>query len=187
MQECEIKSVTDLNLCLKCGTCCKVATTYLPYDTLKEMAENGDERASDFLSIFEPYENIEEARKVSPETVDNITKRTNFKDNKITFYKCKYIGADNLCTNYENRPLLCKVFPRTAWAVVPPNCGYSWFLFEQQEKIKQKIRAKKEELIELELLKAKTNNSETLEKIDSVINKLKENIELYKNYGSENW
>lgn len=183
----ELKPVTNEDLCLKCGTCCRVATTYIPFEKLKKLSEQGDERAKDFLSVFEPYDCIEDARKVSPETVENIIQNSSLDESEITFYKCKYIGENNLCTNYENRPTLCRVFPRTAWAVVPPNCGYSWFLFNQREEIKQKIRAKKEELIELELLKNKTKNEETLSKINSVIEKLKENIDMYNKYGSQNW
>lgn len=185
MLEGDLKPITDLCLCKKCGMCCRVATSAIPHSELLELAENGDTRATDFLSIFEPYESIEDAKKVSAEVVENVINHSTISD--ITFYKCKYINDENLCTNYENRPLLCRVFPQTPWAVVPPKCGYNWFLFEKQEEIKQKIRAHKEELLELELLYKKTKDDNTKEKISAVMNKLNDNINLYEKYGSKDW
>lgn len=178
-------------LCKMCGLCCRVVTTTIPYLKLKEMCEQGDKGAIDFLSIFEPYPSIEDARKVSAETVDNIINGLKMDDNYVeadmTFYKCKYIRDDNLCGNYEARPLLCKHFPASPWAIVPPGCGFEGWLFMKREEAKQKIRKVKEELLELQLLKAKTNSPELLIKIASVEKKMHESIEMYKKHGSDNW
>lgn len=179
------------NLCRKCGLCCRVATTTTPYKKLLEMCENGDQGAIDFLSVFEPYESIEAARKVSAETVDNIinglSQDGNYVEEDMTFYKCKYLDDNNLCTRYEDRLLLCKHFPSSAWAIVPPGCGYEGWLFMKREEAKQKIRKIKEELLELQLLKKKTNSVDIQLKIAAVEKKMLDNIELFKKHGSENW
>ena len=179
------------SLCKMCGLCCRVATTVISHEQLKKMKDAGDQGAIDFLSIFEPYPSIEEARKVSAKVVDNIidalTKDNKLSDYNLTFYCCKYLRDDNTCSNYEKRPLLCRHFPSSPWALVPPGCGFEGWLFEKREEIKQKIRKTKEELIELDLLKLRTTSEETLEKIDAVENKMRTSIEMYKGHGSENW
>ena len=179
------------SLCKMCGKCCRLSTTSTPYDKLKQMAENGDQGAIDFLSIFVPYSSIDEARGIDSEIVENIITHlkadNNYDEGNTTFYHCKYIGADNLCTNYENRPLLCKHFPSSPWAIVPPECGFEGWLFQKREEIKQNVRKEKEELIELKLLRRKTNDSETLKKIELVEQKIIRNIKLYEKYSSENW
>ena len=178
-------------LCKMCGKCCRLATSSKPYRELKQMFENGEPAAIDFLSVFVPYSSVEEARSVDSEIVDNIISLLkadgNYNEDNITFYYCKYLGEDNLCTNYADRPLLCRHFPSSPWAIVPPDCGYEGWLFEKREDIKQKVRKEKEELIELKLLKNKTRDEETLKKIELVEQKIERNIKLYQKYGSENW
>ena len=177
-------------LCRMCGKCCKVATTSVPYEEIKAMAEQGDQEALDFLDTFKPFKNIDEARKVAPDIIDNIIKRYN-EDNKptdtLTFYTCEYIREDNLCGRYKDRKPLCKRFPASPWAIVPPGCGFEGWLFLKREEIKQKIRKVKEELIELELLKTKVSDEETLAKIKSVEENMYKTINTYKKYGSEDW
>lgn len=179
------------HLCNMCGRCCRVVTTSIPYDKLKVMAAKGDKGALDFLSIFEPYDSIEEARLVDAEVVDNIILRLtddgNFNEKEITFYCCKYLRDDNLCSNYENRPALCRYCPSTPWSIVPPGCGFEGWLFWKREEEKQKVRRSKEELLELKLLKMKNNSPEILKKIEAVEHKILRNIEMLKKYGSENW
>lgn len=179
------------SLCKMCGKCCRVVTTSIPYDELKRMAQNGDEGAIDFLSLFVPYESIDEAKKVDHEVVENIITRlsedNNFDEKSTTFYYCRYLQDDNLCSNYENRPKLCRHCPSTPWAIVPPGCGFEGWLFWKREEDKQKIRRLKEELLELQLLRNRTSDAETLRKVSAVEQKIQKNIDLYKKYGSENW
>ncbi len=179
------------DLCRKCGLCCRVATTSTPYKKLLEMCEQGDKGAIDFLSVFVPYESIEAAREVSAPTVDNIINGLkedgNYVEEDMTFYKCKYLDDDNLCTRYDTRLALCKHFPSSAWAIVPPGCGYEGWLFMKREEAKQKIRKIKEELLELQLLKKKAVDADIQLKIAAVEKKMLANIELFKKHGSENW
>ncbi len=179
------------HLCHMCGKCCRVVTTSVPYPQLREMAKKGDKGARDFLSLFVPYQSIEAARKVDASIVDNIIMRLsddgNYNEEEITFYGCKYLQPDNLCSRYDTRLTLCKLCPSSPWSIVPPGCGFEGWLFWQREELKQKIRRSKEELIELQLLKKKTANPENLKKILSVEQKIQKNIDLYKKYGSEDW
>lgn len=179
------------HLCHMCGKCCRMSTTSTPYEELKKLAAEGHQGAIDFLSIFVPYKSIEDARKVEPEVVDNIIQRHKedgkYNEANLTFYGCKYLGKDNLCTRYESRLDLCKHCPSTPWSIVPPGCGFEGWLFWQREEIKKKIRLEKEELLDLKLLRLKTTNEEVLKKITLVEHKIQKSIDLYKKYGSENW
>lgn len=179
------------HLCHMCGKCCRVVSTPIPYDELKKMAENGDSGAVDFLSLFVPYKSIEEARKVDASIVDNIINHKIedgiYNEGDTTFYYCKYLQDNNLCSRYESRLTLCKHCPSSPWVVVPPGCGFEGWLFWQREEIKQKVRRYKEELLELELLRKKTKETDTVNKILAVEQKIKKNIDMYKKYGSENW
>lgn len=179
------------HLCHMCGKCCRVVTTSIPYAELKQMEQDGDKGAVDFLSLFVPYDSIESARNVDAGVVDNIINRLksdgSFDENEITFYGCKYLQDNNLCSRYETRLDLCKHCPSTPWSIVPPGCGFEGWLFWQREEIKQKIRKSKEELLELKLLRMRTKDENTLQKIDIVEHKIQRGIDFYKKYGSENW
>ena len=179
------------HLCHMCGKCCRVVTTSLSYAKLKQMEQDGDKGAVDFLSLFVPYDSIESARNVDAGVVDNIINRLksdgSFDEKEITFYGCKYLQDNNLCSRYETRLDLCKHCPSTPWSIVPPGCGFEGWLFWQREEIKQKIRKSKEELLELKLLRMRTKDENTLQKINIVEHKIQRGIDFYKKYGSENW
>lgn len=178
-------------LCHMCGRCCRVVTTQKPYKDLKRLAELGDVMACEFLKIFEPYPSIEAARKVDRELVDNIIERLsldgNFNEENTTFYSCKYLLEDNLCSIYEERPVLCRHCPSTPWSIVPPGCGFEGWLFLERERAKEKIRRSKEELLELKLLKKRKVDEAILKRIEAVEHKINTSIELYKKYGSYDW
>lgn len=179
------------SLCKMCGKCCRMSTTSKPYIELKKLADEGDKGAIDFLEIFEPYKSLEDARQADSATVDNIISKLsidgNYDVNKLTFYHCRFIQDDNLCSRYLDRKELCKHFPSSPWAIVPPECGFEGWLFMKREEIKQKIRKEKEELVDLQLLKSKTSDTSSLEKIELVIQKLNRNINFYEKYGSKDW
>lgn len=178
-------------LCHMCGKCCRVSVTSKTYQELLALVEEGDEGAKDFLKVFEPYSSIDAAREVSRETVDNILLHLKddeaFDENKVTFYRCRYIQDDNLCSIYKERPELCDRFPSSAWAVVPPKCGFEGWLFQKREEIKQKIRKQKENILTLEAMLNEAQTPEQTEKIKDLIEKTKKTIGLYSNHGSEYW
>lgn len=176
--------------CLMCGKCCKIATTPKSYEELLELTKKGNRFAKDFLKIFEPYDSIQSAREVSPETVDNIIDKFDTAINtskKLTLYKCKFISDNNLCTIYKKKPRLCDRFPSSPWAVVPPGCGFEGWLFQKREEIKQRIRYQKECLVEFEALIKTVDNPETIKKLKIAMKKIKKTIKLFADYGAENW
>lgn len=177
-------------LCQMCGKCCRVATTATPYEELCKLASRGDEFAKEFLEIFVPYKSIEEAKAVDAQVVENILYHMN-SDKKntdgLTFYYCKYLQDNNMCGRYEDRMTLCKRFPSSPWAIVPPGCGFSGWLFLKREQDKERVRKAKEELLDIQVLKNKIKQPETLEKLEAVEKKLHKTIELYKKYGAEDW
>lgn len=179
------------NLCNMCGNCCRIATTETPYKKLLELKAEGNQGAIDFLELFEPYKSIEDAKKVCAPIVNNVIKELksidNYKEDELTFYHCRFIGDDNLCSRYETRKTLCNHFPSSPWAVVPPGCGFEGWLFMKREETKQRIRKVKEELLELQLLKNKNLSTEMLAKIEAVEKKMHNSIELHKKHGSEFW
>ena len=64
------KSIMDKKneyTCNRCAACCKLAVSEYSYTQLKQRAMRGDKFASDFVSVFVPYENEEDAKKVNPE------------------------------------------------------------------------------------------------------------------------
>ena len=63
-------------LCKMCGRCCRCSTTAYSHAELLRMKENGNEGACDFLELFEPYESLDEAKKVDNLIVENILNRT---------------------------------------------------------------------------------------------------------------
>lgn len=178
------------SLCHMCGRCCRVVTTSKSYRELKLLQAEGDEGAVDFLKIFEPYPSVEAARAVDKEVVDNILARMKEggqDTDNVTFYCCKYLLDNNMCSIYEERPLLCRHCPSTPWVIVPPGCGFEGWLYLMRERDKKKIRKSKEDLLELQLLKTKMKNPADLQKIETVENKIYNNIEKFKKYGSELW
>ena len=119
----EINSLREKYHCNKCAACCKLASSEYSYDELKVRAKNGDIFSQQFTSVFVPYENKEEARQYYPEFFDLLeSKYPN--DNDIYFYHCPKLGEDNLCTDYENRPDICRDFPNNPLVIFPKDCGY---------------------------------------------------------------
>lgn len=180
------------NLCKMCGRCCRVVTnTDYTYQQLQNIAAEGDSAAKDFIKIFEPYPSIEAAKKVDAEVVDNIIKRlkasNKYDENTLTFYKCKYILPNNMCSIYEERPKLCIYCPSSGWVVTPPGCGFNAWLFLKREEDKQKVRKAKEELLDLKVMKSKTKDLSIIQKIESVEKKIISIIDLYSNLGSHQW
>lgn len=169
-------------LCKMCGDCCRVVTTKHSYEKLLELKKSGDKGATDFLNIFKPFETIEDARKESNEIVENILIRSKLNEQDITFYKCKNLQENNLCGDYENRPLLCRLNPFSPWSIVPPNCGFNNWLKKQQEKKITEINHQKEVLKELETLLKETSNEEYQQEIQKRIDKINEIIEFYSKY-----
>ena len=109
--------------CAGCATCCKLACSEFSPQELKEKAEKGDKFATQFLSVFIPYESKEEAQKIYPEYFDMLDEK--LQGENIYFYHCPKLTDDNRCSDYENRPDICRDFPDNPLSLLPPACGFS--------------------------------------------------------------
>ncbi len=107
--------------CNGCAICCNLACSEFSPDELKKRAENGDNFARQFLSIFIPYSTKEEARKVYPEYIALLEKN---KENEVYFYHCPKLTKDKRCSDYENRPQICRDFPDNPLTLLPVSCGF---------------------------------------------------------------
>ncbi|MGD9581731.1 MAG: YkgJ family cysteine cluster protein [Vampirovibrionia bacterium] len=180
-------------VCNQCGKCCRSATTFYPYKKLLEFVEQGEQEAIDFLSIFEPYPSIEEARKVIPDQVDNVLRVVEYREDMnvedVTFYHCRYINDQNLCTAYETRPRCCREAPRHGWSLMPPGCGFEAWQFEQREKQKKLVRELKESLYLMEQMSPDgktmpTRDGVTLDELRAII---EAKIAPWKRFGADLW
>lgn len=178
------------NLCKMCGMCCKLATTAVGYEQLQREAEEGLQSAIDFLTIFRKYESYNEAYKVNPKHVENITKtmqEVHGKDFLPQFYYCIYLNKDNSCQIYQNRYELCKRAPASPWMIMAPECGYNDWLKEQRAKHMKYVIDLKEIVTILKdypfdyFVKSKGKIAGQL------IQEYQEVIDSYKKYGAENW
>ena len=107
--------------CVGCATCCDLACSEFSPDELKEKAANGDKFAKQFMSIFIPYNTKEEARKIYPEYIKLLEDN---KEEKVYFYHCPKLTKENRCSDYENRPQICRDFPDNPLSLLPKSCGY---------------------------------------------------------------
>ena len=107
--------------CNLCGDCCRLATSEYSYNQLKQRAMRGDKFSADFVSVFVPYESEEDARKVNPEYFKLLNELV---EDKIYYYYCPRL-KDNLCSDYENRPDICKDFPHNPLKLLPSRCSFN--------------------------------------------------------------
>jgi Fe-S-cluster containining protein len=119
----QVEAYKENFTCNRTGTCCKFACSEFSYEELKEKASHGDRFATQFISVFIPYDDQEEAKKIYPEYVDMLEKKLG-QDEKVYFYHCPHLDENNLCTQYDKRPDICREFPNNALSILPPWCGY---------------------------------------------------------------
>ncbi len=169
-------------LCKMCGKCCRIATTSKSYEELQNLASEGDKGALDFLELFEPYETVEDALLVDREHVEHIGYNEN-----TTFYHCRFLQKNNLCSRYDTRKDLCRHCPSTAFVILPPGCGFTdWIENEKQEIVKKLQTLKKErELYQLTLYKGCDENKKAI--LNQLIEKIDTYINTYAKYGSLDW
>lgn len=107
--------------CIGCGTCCKLACSEFSPEQLEEKAKNNDRFAKQFLSVFVPYNSKEDARKIYPEYIKMLEEN---KEDEVYFYHCPKLTDCDRCSDYENRPQICRDFPDNPLALLPKSCGY---------------------------------------------------------------
>jgi Fe-S-cluster containining protein len=181
------------DLCHKCGRCCRSATTFHSHTKLKQLAEEGDKEAQDFLTIFEPYDTLDAARAVVPEQVEQVLElvrqREDMREDELTFYHCRYVTPEGLCGIYDRRPRCCQEAPGHGWSAMPPGCGFEGWQFANREEQKQAIRQLKTSAYLLEQLSPDgvhhpTRPETTLEELQGMIAK---KIQPWKRFGASSW
>ena len=108
--------------CNQCASCCKLATSEYSYAQLKQRAMRGDKFSQDFVSVFVPYESEEDAKNANPEYFELLNKVV--EEDKIYYYYCPKLSG-NLCSDYENRPDICKDFPHNPLKLLPSKCSFN--------------------------------------------------------------
>ena len=145
--------------------------------TAASSVTNKDEGVDRFIDEFGS-----EAMAVDEGIVKNIPEYEN-----QTFYKCRYLKDDNLCSRYESRLEVCRIFPSSPWTITPPDCGFDGWLFQEREAHKKKIRKLKEEQIFYQA-KLKTQISKKEKQLyKKLIDKIDERVNLYKKYDADKW
>lgn len=108
--------------CSRCGNCCRLATSEYSYEQLKQRAMRGDKFSKDFVSVFVPYESEDDARLANPEYFELLEKLMD--DQKVYYYYCPKLKG-NECSDYENRPDICKDFPHNPLKLLPSTCSFN--------------------------------------------------------------
>lgn len=123
----KIQLIEKRRQCFTCGcctSCCRLASSEYSYEELKQRAENGDKFSKEFVSVFVPYKSKEEPRKIYPDYISMIEEK--FSDQtEVYFYYCPKLGDDGLCTDYDNRPNICRDFPNNPLVALPEKCSYN--------------------------------------------------------------
>ena len=104
--------------CIGCGTCCKLACSEFSPEELRQKADKGDRFATQFLSVFVPYNSKEDAREIYPEYIKMLEEQ---KEDEVYFYHCPKLTECNRCSDYENRPQICRDFPDNPEAGTSPS------------------------------------------------------------------
>ena len=145
------------DFCNKCGECCK----YIKADLkAKVLYWDGVQPLSeDFASMLLPLDN--------------------------GIYTCKYL-QNNLCTNSQ-KPEICANYPSFPFIELPERCDYRGEIFMKREKIQQKIRKLKEEIIHYNALIDTINDKREQNQYQKIIDLHQKQIDKYKEYGSQNW
>lgn len=122
--------------CKMCGACCRLAISEFSPVVLLEKASKGDKFAKEFISTFTPYEDLTEPEKQFKLYVELLKES----GEKVYYYHCKKVTEDNKCSDYENRPSICRDYPDNPIQLLHPTCAYiGWH--ESIQKIVLTIKA----------------------------------------------
>lgn len=122
--------------CGLCGACCRLAISEFSPAQLLEKASKGDTYAKEFISTFTPYNDLSEPEKQFKLYLDLIKES----GEKVFYYHCNKVTADNKCSDYENRPSICKDYPDNPIQMLHPTCNFiGWH--ESIQKIVLTIKA----------------------------------------------
>lgn len=118
-----IKSAANTLECGRCGACCRVATSEFSYSELLEKAAGGDVFAKSFTSVFVPNENVPKGE--YDDYIALLKERGMLE--QTHFYHCLKCETATVssCSDYQNRPRVCRDFPNNPLVLLPPKCSYN--------------------------------------------------------------
>lgn len=108
--------------CIRCANCCRLAVSEYSFEQLKQRAMRGDKFSEDFVSVFRPYETEADAKKANPEYFELLNEL--MEDQRVYYYYCPKLDG-NSCSDYENRPDICKDFPHNPLKLLPSTCSFN--------------------------------------------------------------
>ena len=145
----------EKDYCNKCGKCCKnIAVDFEKKILFRDGVQTLTKEFADMM--------IKDENKGS-----------------TTLCSCRYL-QDTLCTN-PNKLVECQNFPSSPFAFLPENCGFEGDIFIKLEKLKQKVRKLKEEIIYYNTILPEDKS------VQRIIDRHQSFIDKYKMYGSEDW
>ncbi|MBR1943430.1 YkgJ family cysteine cluster protein [bacterium] len=106
--------------CKMCGACCRLAISEFSPTQLLEKASRGDKFAKEFISTFSPYNDVSEAEKQFKLYVELLKES----GEQVYYYYCKKVTEDNRCSDYENRPAICRDYPDNPIQMLHPTCAF---------------------------------------------------------------
>ena len=115
-----------MDLCNKCGACCRVLT-------LEQSPEEVRNMAAVTKTIGIPSDMIFAAEHWHPLSRDEAMRRNPFYTSRLPkdafLYSCDQLGDDGRCMAYDTRPLVCRGYPWYGQPVrdmelADPECGY---------------------------------------------------------------
>lgn len=143
----------------------------MPFHQLLAKAASGEEFARNFFSIFIPHASHQAAREVVPGLVERTLtaarKEPAFQSEEdVVFYHCRFIGEDNKCQIWEDRPQLCRDYPNSPLMVFAPGCAFEpWAKMARQRFVEMKAELAQLKTLQDEL--AQTQMGTPYTKIDS--------------------
>ena len=72
--------------------------------------------------MFVPYKDEKEAKKANPEYFQLLNELV--EDQKVYYYYCPKLSG-NECSEYENRPDVCRDFPHNPLKLLPSSCSFN--------------------------------------------------------------
>jgi len=145
------------DFCNKCGACCKNIKADMEKNILFWDGELP--LTEEFKSMLIPVNN--------------------------NIYTCRFL-ENNLCTN-PSKPDICTNYPSSPFVELPDNCHYCGLIFMKREKIQQKIRKLKEEIIHYNTLIETTKDKREQNQFQRIIASHQKQVDKYKEYGSKDW
>ena len=145
------------DFCNKCGACCKNIKADFEAEIL--YWDDIQPLTDEFRSMLIPNDN--------------------------GFYVCRFL-KENICTN-QAKPEICINYPSSPFVNLPEGCGYYGDIFMKREKVQQKIRKLKEEIMHYEALIASISDKQEQKQYQKIIYLHQKYIDKYKEYGSQDW